>query len=93
MCTKCPKKKSNDQPYSHLRDLLILLIPSVALYVVTAVTLTKAAALDLPYVTNYLGCAAFLLGSIAYIFVPFVQAYNKASSCNSPNKGEKGSHP
>ncbi|KAG6440083.1 putative integral membrane protein [Babesia bovis T2Bo] len=93
MTTKCPKKKSDNEVYSHLRDLLLLLILSVALYVVTAVTLTKAAALDLAYVTNYLGCAAFLLGSIAYIFVPFVQAYNKASSCKSPKQGEKGSQP
>ncbi|KAG6439995.1 putative integral membrane protein [Babesia bovis T2Bo] len=78
MSKDCAKKKSDKEAYSHLRDLLILLILSVALYVVTAVTLTKAAALDLAYVTNYLGCAAFLLGSMAYILVPFVQAYNKA---------------
>ncbi|KAG6440140.1 putative integral membrane protein [Babesia bovis T2Bo] len=91
MSKDCPKKKSNDQAYSHLRDLLILLILSVALYVVTAVTLTKAAALDLAYVANYLGCAAFLLGSIAYIFVPFVQAYKNASSCKSSEQAGKGS--
>ncbi|KAG6440134.1 putative integral membrane protein [Babesia bovis T2Bo] len=89
MCKKATAKKSNDQAYSHLRDLLILLILSVALYVVTAVTLTKAAALDLAYVTNYLGCAAFLLGSMAYIVVPFVQAYKKALPRKSPTQDNK----